>query len=252
MSENAELEDAGSEDYETQARAEGWVPEEEWQGDNKPKNFVDAETFVKRGHNIQGILKQKVEKLEAQLSSVEQTTAEFRAHTKKQLEKEAAEKAKLIKELEAKRETAITEGDGQTFTMADQELTQLRSEQPVGKTAHDELAQNWLSKNGWYTSDPVRKAFADGIAETIDAEGYMGQAYFNELTRRTQEAFPDKFKPATAAPAVEGARDSGETSPKPKSFDALPADAKEQCERFVNSIKGYTKEEYLANYDWDE
>ena len=47
---------------EQEARTLGWVPAEEFKGD--PNRWVDAETFVERGHTVMPILRKNNERLE--------------------------------------------------------------------------------------------------------------------------------------------------------------------------------------------
>ena len=46
---------------EQEARTLGWVPAEEFKGD--PNRWVDAETFVERGHTVMPILRKNNERL---------------------------------------------------------------------------------------------------------------------------------------------------------------------------------------------
>jgi hypothetical protein len=229
------------------------VPEEEFKGDNPPKNgFVDAETFVKTGEQINGKLKSKIERLEADVSSLRQTNVEFGKYKDEQLAKTKRDMEVRIRELEDERSKAITEGDGQTFTRADAEINNLRSQESQPKASNPE-GDAWVAQNPWYGSNNKLTSFADGEADRIISEGYSGQAYWKELTRRTQEAFPEEFgNPNRGQPSsVEtgGARQASE--PKPRSYDALPDDAKAACERFV--AQGLTtKEDYVATFDWDD
>jgi len=244
-------------DYETEARAEGWVPESEWEGDEdrKPKEFVDAKTFVERGEKISGHLKKKLEKIEAELSNVRSSADEFRSMAQKNLEKERKEKEKLLKSLEDERAKAVSDGDGQRFSELDSEISELRSETKADPSVeqHKILVDKFISENNWYTSNDKLAAFADGIAERIASSGYTGQAYFNELSRRVKETFPEEFEnPSRKQQTVEGGGDREERDPKPKSWNALPKDAKAQCEKFMRDIPGFTKEDYLSNYEWDE
>ena len=240
-------------DYESEARQEGWVPEEEFQGDKPPEKFLDAKTFVERGEKISGVLKSKLSKVEQELQAVKEqnatANAEFKKFHEKALEKERREKAELVKQLEAKREAAISEGDGQTFTQVDRELNELRSEVPDKKSTHNDMVQAWVDNNQWYVSDEKLAAYADGIAERVQAQGYTGQAYFSELTRRVKETFPESFNPPKPPPVTGGK--VSEDSPNAQSFDNLPQDAKDAFKRFSKSF-GVSKEEYLANYDWDQ
>lgn len=256
----AELEPEGNNepDYEAEARRQGWVPEEEWKGDDKPKEFVDAKTFVERGKEIDDKLKNKVSSLEAELAEIKKSNREFKKHQDRILQKEREERNQLLKQLEAQREQAITEGDGETFTRTDRQINELRETEPVpDQREYDRIAQEWLSQNRWYETNRKLHYLADGIADDLQREGYVGQAYFNELTRRVRELEPGEFETPKPPPAVEGGRASGTSEPDPRSFEALDNESKAAFERFFKS--GYygddlkkAKAEYLANYDWDQ
>jgi len=244
-------------DYEAEARSEGWVPEDEWQGDEdrKPKEFVDAKTFVERGEKISGHLKKKLERMEAELNDVKSSANEFRTMAQKNLEREQREKAKLLKSLEEERAKAVTDGDGQRFNELDSEIAELRSEtqEDPSVETHKRLVDKFVSENSWYTSNEKLAGYADGIAERVASAGYTGEAYFNELARRVKETFPEEFEnPNRTKQTVESGGDREERDPKPKSWNALPKEAKAQCEKFMRDIPGFKKEDYLANYDWED
>lgn len=237
-------------DWEAEAKAGGWQDAPDHIPEDKR---VDAKTFVERGEKIAGIQKSKADRLEARIEEMSSTFADFQQHHQRTLAKERQQARDRIAELEAERAQAITEGDGTRFTKLDQELNDLKSAEPVGKAELDPLAQAWVTQNQWYATDDILNAYADGISERVSKAGYTGQAYFNELTRRVKEAFPEKFKnPARSQPGVvetESARESDD--PKPKSYQSLPSDAKSMCEKFVRTIPGFTKEQFLAEYDWE-
>ena len=117
-------------DYESEARKQGWVPEDEWRGDNKPDEFVDAKTFVERGKEIDGKLKNQVNSLKSEIDELKQANREFKKYHDRSIQKERQERETLMKELEERREQAITEGDGQTFTQVDRQLNELRADEP--------------------------------------------------------------------------------------------------------------------------
>ena len=52
-------------DYESFAKVQGWSPKEKWRGNEA--QWVDAETFVKRGQEFQSTLKKKSDNLEREL-----------------------------------------------------------------------------------------------------------------------------------------------------------------------------------------
>lgn len=237
-------------DWEVEARSGGWVPEPDGVSEEKR---VDAKTFVERGEKIAGVMKSKVERLESKIDELSKGNADFQKYHQQTLEKEKKKSQERIAQLESERAEAITEGDGTRFTKVDKELTELRSESKEEMQKLNPLAEKWVEENAWYNSNQKLSAFADGIAEKVIAEGYTGKAYFNELTRRTKETFPEEFKnPARSnASSVETDTERQTDDPKPKSWGSLPKADQEQCLKFVKNIPGFTKEQFLTEYDWD-
>lgn len=233
-------------DYEKEALADGWNPN--YEGDNK----VDAKTFVERGEKISGLLKGKIGRLEERIDSLTQTNAEFKKYTDKQIQREHEKNEKLIQELEAAKAQAITDGDGAAAVKAEKDIQSLQQTQRPDDS-YNQLAQSWASQNPWYASNERLGAYADGIADRIIAEGYTGQAYFAELTRRTKEAFPDDFKnpnrdkPGSVDPG--GAKEVKDS--QAKTWANLPKEAKDAALRFEKDIPGFDRKEYVANFEWE-
>lgn len=240
--------------YETEAREQGWKPETEWEGDPPRGGFKSAEQFVKDGENITPILKSKVDRLETRVDELLNTNKQLHEFTQRSIKKEKAEKEKLISELEQVRKKAVTEGDGDAFDRADRQLNELRSDvNQSPEPGIDPLAEKWLEGNPWYAQNEKLQAYADGIAEKLVRQGFTGQAYFDELTRRTKESFPQDFgNPNRSKPnGVEGDTRPGSES-KGHTFNDLPAEAKAQYKIFARDIPGFTKEAYLEQYEWDD
>ena len=188
--------------------------------------------------------------LENQLNSVTQTAAEFRAFTQKQMEKESASKDAEIASLKAERKQAVTDGDGEAYEAADNKIEKLNEEKPVESDPHKARGQAWVAENDWYRNNEKLHAYANGIADVIDGEGYNGAAYFAELTRRTKEAFPEEFE--SKPNAVEGGAPPKAPDAKPHSFESLPKEDQAQYHAFVKMMPDFTQEEFLAQYDWSE
>ena len=253
---NAVVKDDEGRDWEAEAKKEGWAPIEHWKGN--PDDFKSAEQFVKDGEKIPAILKSKIERkdediaqLKAQQTELRQTTKQFKDFMDNSLQRERKEKDKLKRELEAVRKQAVTDGDGEAFDRADRQLEELKEAPTQETNGLDPLAQSWLEENSWYASNDTLGAFADGLSERLMAQGYTGKAYFDELTKRTQEAFPDEFgnknrkKPNAVESTTEPVKSSEQT------FDNLPAEAKAAYASFAKDIEGFSKEDYVANYDWE-
>jgi len=235
-------------DYEAEASKEGWAPQDQWKGD--PERWKTAEQFVKDGEKIVPILKSKVDRLESRVNEVLASNKKFNEFTQRSIAKEKKEKESLIRELEAAKAQAITDGDGVAAVKADNDIQELRTE--VQPDRPDPLVEEWLGENQWYKTNDKLAIFADGIAERIVNEGYTGKAYFNELTRRVKEAHPNEFenknrsKPQPVETSGEKAVDSNE-----RTFDKLPPDAKKAYKEFKRDIPGFTKEQFVDQYDWE-
>ena len=233
-------------DYEKEALEDGWNPN--FEGDNK----VDAKTFVERGEKISGLLKGKIGRLEERIDSLTQTNAEFKKYTDKQIKQEHDKSQKLIEELESVKAQAITDGDGLAAVKAEKDIQSLQqTEQPNDQ--YSQLAQTWAAQNPWYATDERLSAYADGIADRIIHEGYTGQAYFNELTRRTKEAHPEDFKNPNRdkAGTVESGGAKEVKDSQAKTWANLPKEAKDAAKRFEKDIPGYTRDEYVNTYEWE-
>ena len=238
-------------DFETEARADGWVPKTEWKGPEE--KWRPAEEFVSVGENINGILKNKVDRLETRINELTTSNREITEFAKQSQAKDRKESERLISELEGLRQQAVTDGDGAAFTKADTEIHNLRKEPPP--TQSNPEAERWLGGNQWYANNPKLAAYADGISDRLRDQGYNdhGTAYFEELTRQVKETFPDDFgnshrsQPTAVETGGEVAIDR-----EAQTFDNLPADAKVQFARFERDIPGFTKEQYVEQYDWTD
>ena len=236
-------------DYEAEASKEGWAPKENWKGPDE--KWKTAEQFVKDGENITPILRSKVERLEGRVEQLLSSNKESNEYMQKSRDKDRKENERLIGELEVLRTQAVTDSDGEAFQRADSQIQELRSEPEVRQP--DPVVDAWVGGNQWYGTNRKLTAFADGIADQLRATGYTGQAYFDELTKQVKETFPDDFgNPNRNRPS--GVEDGGqeEGDSKSKTFNDLPNDAKVQYAAFKRDIPGFTKEQYVENYDFTE
>ena len=257
MTEESEVQEERN--YEAEASKDGWVPQDEWHGD--ASKWTDAETFVKNGEKIAGIAVKKARRLEEQVETL-QTQFDELQHTKKQfaefhqraLEKERAEKAALIDKLEQKQVEAINEGDGETYLRLKKQIEQEQA-QPEPQPGEQPWAKEWASENRWYASDKKLRRIANVIADEMREEGFPdgGKDFLDEVARRTKETMPDKFENPNRKNGIasgDGKETDETATPSGRSYDALPADAKAACDRFV--AEGLmTKAQYVEDYVWE-
>ena len=242
-----------SEETISEARSQGWVPLEEFR--DSEDRWVDAETFVKRGREINPILrkhnaelKKEVEKAKAAAAEAIESAKEFKEFQKTQFEKQKADLQKQIAELKAQKKQAVTDGDGERVVDIDDAIDALKEEQSTlappkeiksteQPTQIDPLLQSWLDKNEWFGQDQVLTRRTNGIGAALRAEfpDLKGQAFLDLLDKEIQETFADKFKKREKpVSSVEG----GSTTSRPsksgkKTYADLPSDAKAACDKFI-------------------
>lgn len=257
-----------SEEIVAEAKQGGWVPLEEFR--DSEDRWVDAETFVKRGREINPILRKHNKELQKQLESANanakeaiEAAKEFKEFQKKQFEKEKSILEAQIKSLKESKKQAVTDGDGDRVVAIEDAIDTLTQEKadlaPPKETKQTEVPkidptlQSWLDKNDWYGTDKKKTRQVNALGEGLKEENpsLQGQAFLDALDDEIESVFKTKRdKPQSG---VEG----GSTTSRPnksgkKTYMDLPPDAKAACDRYVKQGLFKTKEEYLAEYDWSE
>jgi hypothetical protein len=258
-----------------EAESQGWVPKERFRGNES--DWVDADTFVKRGREILPILRKNNENLikdlnatKEQLKEFREAAEEFKKFQKDAYERKAGEYEKRIQEIKESRAQAISDGDGQKVNALDDALDQAKEDLKEAKQAVKEAdtvkeaspapaniepeLQTWLDGNEWFGQDKRMTAVANGIGESLRLEfpTLKGKAFLEKLDEVLAEEFPNKFgkKQSPASRVESGSGRQSRGSSNAQSYDNLPADAKAACDKFVKQ-KLMTKEEYVASYDWN-
>ena len=247
--------------YEQEAQEQGWKPESDW--NNPDKQWIDAQTFVEKGERIAGIARSKAERdkvqFENRIAKLEAANKEFGEYKDGQLARSEARNKDLLNELSRQRSQAVTDNDGEAFYKADREYQEVKDSMNAppsssnGGNQPNPLFDAWLINNDWFNTDPVLRTYAQGLDAQIANEGYLGPAYYTEMTKQVKAAFPDKFQNKRRSGAT-GVEPGGELETKPASnahvYDNLPPEAKAACDKFIAGGVT-TKESYCATYEWD-
>lgn len=278
------VEDTGGEAFEAEARSQGWLPQEEWDGPEDA--WVDAEKFVRRGREILPIVRKNLERekaerqkerlaFEARLQELQTTVSELVDHNQK-MEKRVYEKA--LKDLQAQRKSMVAEGNFEAAAEIDETIIELKEAAPTVKTKEtttakpaDPPAQQhpavtaWMARNTWYSpKNPDMVAFTDATAARM-ANDYKNQgrqpdpeAILAEVEKKVRKLFPDAFDGAPAMFSGAGKGQGGGVGPTSgsggKGFASLPSDAKDSFERFFKSglygkmDKKTAQEQYFNDY----
>lgn len=254
-------------DYEKEARAMGWVPQEEWRGD--PDKWRDKKEFVEFGDNIMPILRSnnkmlidKQTKSDARIAQLEQVLREYSEHNKK-IEERAYERAK--KEYEAGREQimaeqkkAASEGDISKYHELETQKEKLESTKPEKpeetSTAIPPEVEEWRQENPWYDEDQELQAAANIIGQAY-RQVHPRMATKNVLKymkQQIEKLYPEKFEnpnrsDTTDVGSSDNTGNSGKKSGK-KTYADLPEEAKKWCDRFMAEKLYDNKQQYVDEY----
>lgn len=256
---------------EKEARLLGWVPKEEFRdGDH----WVDAETFVRRGKEINPILRKnnetllkKLEERDREIAEVKKVAKEFEKFQKENAERKVQELQKELNTLKEQKKTAVTQGDGDAVVAIDDQIEIIKEQQREAKKAPETVVESspqatqtldpvitqWMGENAWFGGDQRLTKLADTIGYKINLAypELSGKAFFDKLDEELQEVLPEQYrKPGKRSSPVEGAGgSSSRPSSTKKGFEQLPPDAKAACTKFVKQGL-MTQEQYLAEYQW--
>ncbi|MCI0559225.1 MAG: hypothetical protein MN733_12080 [Nitrososphaera sp.] len=252
---------------EREARLQGWVEKDEYRGN--ADEWVDADTFVKRGREVNPILRANNKRLMAQIDDIKRQNQEMR-RTMDEFSAYHADTAKraydkALADLKKDKKDAVAAGDvTQALELADR-IEDLKEHQPAAKTpatAASQVPQDpsltaWATKNTWFGNDKVKTQIALAYGEELHSEypDLRGESFLAELEQRLGAEHPKRFTDfgnprRNAAPMTSGrgtpserARNSG------KGFSDMPADAQAACNKFV-AQKLLTREQYVKDY-WE-
>jgi cell division septum initiation protein DivIVA len=251
---------------EIKARRLGWVPKEEFKGNQD--QWRDADEFLKRGEEIHGYLKNDLERLHATLSAKDREIAEIKQvmeeFRKFHNETEARAYKRAIDDLKREKAEAVRLGDGDRVVELDDQIDQLKEAQKTPEKTEeparraDEVNRDyleWLPNNRWYIEDPELQELADDFGEVIKKKNpnLVGKDFLEEVTKRVRKVAPEKFEnPNRFSPAVSTSSDSRApaSSKKKRSYENLPQEAKQACDRFVKQGL-MTREQYVKEFEWD-
>lgn len=227
---------------EAEARANGWLPREEFEANpaNVGKKWRSAELFLELTP-----LYEKIDALHKQNKTLNQGLKAFAEHNKK-IEINAYNKAKA--ELLRERKAALEEQD---FVRAEQIRDEIDAlPKPTVPAVPDlppepnPVFAQWKAQNNWYSSSPDAKAWADAMGASLIQEGKSPNEMLAELSTRARRVFPQLFEnpKRSQAPAVE----SGGKQGKAVGGFQLTAEETAIMNRLIASGAPITRDEYIA------
>ena len=255
---------------EREARVQGWVDQDRYRGD--PNEWVDAETFVKRGREINPILRTNNKRLMAQIDDLKRQAADMRQTMDafKVYHEDTAKRAydKALSDLKKEKKDAIAAGDaGQALEIADR-IEELKETKPVvrpeptlpQKPEQDPTLARWAKSNTWFGADKVKTQLALAYGEELHAEqpDLIGEEFLSELEVRLSAEHPSRFsefgnprRNGAQMTSGRGAPVNGGRSGGGKTAADLPDDARAAMKKFV-AQKLMTEAQYIKEYFAEE
>ena len=258
------LKEMSEEQLDKTARAEGWVPEDEFVGDPPRGGFKTSYQFLKASDDILPVvrsqnkkLKSQIEELQSEVKKISSDAIAANEILQRQIAQEQREKERLIAEAEAKRADAITEGDGERAVLAERELLELR-QRPTGynQQSQNDMVNAWRADNTWFDTNEVMRQWAKGYSDEIRQQSVQpGAPTLARVAEKARTLFPDYF--SSKAGIVQGPGDLTTTGRQSNvigkpSFDDLPEEAQQAYYRAKKLIPGFTQKQYLSQYDLEE
>ena len=277
MSEQENNQQVDSAVIEQDARVFGWVPKEEFRG--AEETWVDAETFVKRGKEINPILRANNERLKKEMATerekhdremneLKKSAEEFKQFQKDTFERKQKELETELSDLKSQRKEAIRDGDADLVVELEDRIEEVKEEKakkveaPVVAEAPkqeevklDPALSDWMESNKtWFGPDIEATEIANGIGASIRRQfpGLHGKAFLDKLDEKLKQRVPELYKNQNQERSpVEGSSSRGAPQSGKKSYDNLPAEAKAACDKFVKQGLFKSKQEYVDLYDWN-
>lgn len=239
------------------AREMGWTPKEDFKGDDA--DFVDAETYIRRGRDIQESMRKSLKEQKQQLAAMSNSLAELKSHNEKVYKAEIARLKKELTSLKTQKKEAIEEGDVDRVNDIDEQIDVIKEsissekEEPATTNQPPENPEfnEWLKNNQWYLEDDEMARYADSIAATH--RGISFKRIAKLVDKSIREVFPDKFpdkqKTKTNTNTTTTTRVEGSTRQRP-SGRFTEADLTPEQKSIMNQFvrQGImTKEEYIKD-----
>lgn len=241
--ENPEQKEVKLTPIEEKAMAEGWVPQDEWDGD--PDQWRPAKEFLDRGE-----LFKKIEDQNRTIKEFKRVLEDMKQHNAKIREVEYKRALNALKE---QKKEALENGDADSVIRLDDQIDLVKQEQiklqnqpqnAVADEVNPELAA-WIDKNKWYETDRAMKAYADDLGRELALRGQPPAEILKEVERQVKQEFAHKFRnPNRDKPgAVESSSGKGGKS---KDDFVLSAEEQRIMERFVRA-GAITREKYIED-----
>lgn len=214
---------------EVEAREQGWVPKEDYVGDEN--KWLPADEFVRRKP-----LFDKINIQSRELKEVKKTLTQLAQHHAVVRE---TEYKRALESLKAQKRDAFVDGDPDKIIQIDEQIDAVKEEQKQFKVEQAQQVRQeaqaihpefeaWTNRNKWYATDARMKAYADVVGKEMAGTGKTPLQVLEAVEKQVKAEFPHRFenKNREKPGAVEGtSKGSGKQSSEytPSEFERRAA-----------------------------
>jgi hypothetical protein len=256
----------GGDEVESRARAQGWVPKEEFRGPED--KWRDAEAFVRHGEETLPILRERNKELARRLANFEEesnsrvsklermTTVALQRQEQQLRDSYEAAKRQAVNNADTERYDQLLRDERAATDYHNSQYVAAATPEPRQQVQPDPAVVNsWAAKNPWFTTDQEMKAVAIARTQMVARENPSITLEDNlaEAERYIRKRYPEKFTAARSSggAAVEGGSRMSGSAAGAKGVSQLPADARVQGEKFVKQGLFKNMSEYATDY-WNQ
>jgi co-chaperonin GroES (HSP10) len=172
-------------DWDAEARGMGW--NDSYDGEDR----IDAREYVLRKPIFDELkkLRRKARDLDTALVSQKQVQDRLLAAERKEHDKQ-------IRELKNAKMKAVEEGDTKAVVELDDEIDNLKTQEPTPQAQPSPEWNAWVENNQWYEDDQDMKLYAEAAAQQIHTgnRNLTATQVLEEVSARVMKTFPHKFK----------------------------------------------------------
>lgn len=258
---------------EERARSLGWQPKEEFRGD--PARWVSAATYIQRGEDLLPLVKAENRKLEEELGRTRaqlteqsqllrgaQASIEALKEFNTEANRQQAERirAQLIREMSQAREDGEIEKEVDLqgrIRDQDEAIRKAKEGKAKPEAANGTGAingtgtseprntpefQQFVKDNDWFEKNRRMRAVAVDIAAELAESGRLANLTpaqrLGLVAEETKKYFAEAGGGRTSSKVEGGSAGSGSVGGGAQTYDALPQDAKDACEKFASRMVG--------------
>lgn len=261
-------------DVETRARAMGWRPADEFNGDLA--KWRSAEDFVAKGETDLPVLRENLRRMTSTISDLQTRLSrqdqEFKASIDRLDKMSSAALQRQKETLEASYQSAMrnaaANGDVEAYDRLevgrrqavgefDEQISEVVQKQVAGPSPAVNVAENpafkqWHAKNDWFLKDHEMSAVAQLFSQRNAQQrpDISLEANLAETEAYMRKRYPEKFGVPTPSPSpVEGGGSRmSHTMSRGKGWNEMPADAKAQGAKFIKDGLFKDQNDYAKEY----